>query len=123
MLKGLTMPALKQVSSLARGSNRVKIVAAIVLAALLVAALGVGAWSYTTANQAAVKYDHARATLVAQVRSAREQGYTSEDLLPVTSRLNALNSATVPWFLPSRPSHYKNAFSQTVDLQQQLRLI
>jgi hypothetical protein len=123
MLKGLTMPALKQAGSHSLGSNRVKVVAAILLAALVVAALGVGAWSYTTANQAAVKYDRERSTLAAQLSSAREQGYTTEDLLPVTSRLNALNSAAVPWFLPSRPSHYKSAFTQTVDMEQQLRTI
>ena len=122
MLKGLTMPALK-VSSFSLGSTRVKVIAAIVLGALVVAALGVGAWTYTTANQAALKYDRERATLVAQLGAAREQGYTSQDLLPVTSRLNALTSATVPWFLPSRPSHYKSALSQTVDMELQLRTI
>ncbi|MDQ6921690.1 MAG: hypothetical protein M3170_08840, partial [Candidatus Dormibacteraeota bacterium] len=123
MLKGLTMPALKQVGSLSPSSNRVKLIAAIVLAALVVAAVGVGAWSYTTANQAAVKYDQERGALVAQLRAARDQGYTNQDLAPITNRLNALNSAAVPWFLPSRPSHYKSALSQTLDLEQQLRTI
>lgn len=123
MLKGLTMPALKQVGSLSPSSNKVKLIAAIVLAALVVAAVGVGAWSYTTANQAAVKYDQERGALVAQLRAAGEQGYTNQDLAPITNRLNALNSAAVPWFLPSRPSHYKSALSQTLDLEQQLRTI
>jgi hypothetical protein len=123
MLKALTMPALKQVSSLSPNSNRAKLIAGVVLGLLLVAALGVGAWSYETANQAALKYDHQRGTLNAQLQAARQLGYTNEDLRPVTSRLDALNAAAVPWFLPSRPAHYTSALSVTLDLQQQLKVI
>lgn len=122
MLKGITMPALKE-GSLPRVSNRLRVVGLVLVAVLLVAAVGFGAWSYNIANQAASKYDHERANLVAQLRDARQQGYTNEDLLPVTRRLDALNSTTAPWFIPTRPTHYKTAFSQTLDMEQQLKTI
>jgi hypothetical protein len=123
MLKQLTMPALKQVSWLSPSSKRVKVIAGVVLALLLLAALGLGAWSYESANQAAVKYDHERGRLNAQLQDARQLGYTNGDLRPVTSRLDALNRAAAPWFLPSRPAHYASALSVTLDLQQQLKVI
>jgi lipoprotein-anchoring transpeptidase ErfK/SrfK len=123
MLKGFTMPAFKQVGSLSLGSTRIKVIGGVLLAVVLVVALGVGAWSYTTANQAAARYDRERVTLQNQLRDARQQGYTAQDLQPVTSRVNALNSAATPWFLPSRPAHFQSSLSETISLQQQLKTI
>jgi lipoprotein-anchoring transpeptidase ErfK/SrfK len=117
----LTLAPIKHAGSRALASNRFRIVAGIVLVALLLVALGVGLWSYTTTNQTAAKYDREKSTLVANIQVAREQGYTNQDLKPVTSRLDALSSSPVPWFLPSRPSYYHNALTQTLDMQQQLK--
>jgi lipoprotein-anchoring transpeptidase ErfK/SrfK len=123
MLKGFTMPALKQAGSLSLASTRVKVAAGALLAVVLVVAIGVGAWSYTTARQASARYDRARSTLQNQLRDARQLGYTEQDLQPVTNRVKALNTAAVPWFLPSQPLHYQGALTETINLQQQLKTI
>ena len=114
MLKQLTMPALKQISWLSPSSNRVRLIAGIVLALLALAALGVGAWSYETANQAAVKYDRERGTLNAQLQSARQLGF-----VPVHSLAAALEMAhgrgaeRIAWLLA--PPYFPLVVGETTD--------
>jgi hypothetical protein len=119
----LTLAPVKRAAARVLASTRLRVVAVIVIVALVLTAVGVGLWSYTTANQTAAKYYREKSTLVAQIQVARDQGYTIQDLKPVTGRLNALSDSPVPWFLPSRPSYYHNALTQTLNMQQQLKTL
>jgi hypothetical protein len=122
-LKSLVFRTSRPAAFLTSAPAHVKAVAAVVAAVLLLVALGVGIWSYVTANQIATKYNHERQALATQIAAAHQQGYTNEDLLPVTKRVNALSRSQAPWFLPSQPGYYQSSLTETTYLQKRLKVV
>jgi hypothetical protein len=106
--------------------GRVKIsltakVAAAVVATLVVAGgAGFALWSGSTTGRAAGDYRKQRQALDASVAAARQQGYTSDDLAPITSQESALDGAQAPWWLPGRPGYYDGLTTRTAQLRRQL---
>jgi lipoprotein-anchoring transpeptidase ErfK/SrfK len=119
-LKAIALRGSRPLGWLSSAPTYAKVVAVIVAVTLLLAAVGVGVWSYVTSNESATKYAHEKQALATQLQTARQQGYTSQDLAPVTTQLNALNRKQVPWFLPSRPGYYQSSLTETVYLEKRL---
>src|SRR2546429_1272395 len=97
-----------------------KIAAPAVAVALVLSSVGVLLWSNATTTQASNGYQQHRQALDASLRAASRQGYTSQDLAPVTSQLQALDSSQLPWWLPGRPAFYQHQAGETAQLQAQL---
>ena len=88
-LKAIALRGSRPLGWLSSAPTYAKVVAVIVAVTLLLAAVGVGVWSYVTSNESATKYAHEKQALATQLQTARQQGYTSQDLAPVTTQLNA----------------------------------
>jgi hypothetical protein len=118
--KALALRSSRHFDSLTSIPPRLKLVAGVVAAAVLLAALGVGIWSYTTTSRIAGQYNRERQALAAEIQTARHQGYTSQDLQPVTTRFDSLSNSQAPWFLPGRPGYYQSSLTETTYLQKRL---
>ena len=53
-------------------------------------------WAITTASQASDAYHRQRQLLDVDLRAASAQGYTAQDLAPITVKVRALDAATAP---------------------------
>jgi lipoprotein-anchoring transpeptidase ErfK/SrfK len=98
----------------------VRVVAPIVLAAVVIAGIGLVLWDNASSTQASNTYQQRRHALDARLLAARQQGYTSQDLAPVTSGVSALDGAQEPWWIPSRPGYYEQKAAETSRLDAQL---
>ena len=92
--------------------------AVVVLLALLGGFLLV---SNNSAVQAQRTYQGHRQKLDAELKAAQAQGYTAEDLRPITSRLSAIDSGRSPWWLTSRSDFYRHQDEQLVRLDADLK--
>ncbi len=101
-------------------SLAVKVVAAMGAVLLVGGGVGAAAWSNSAANQAAQAYKAKRQQLDASLRTAGQQGYTQQDLAPVTSQERALDVGQSPWFVLGQPGYYQGLTTQTSRLQIQL---
>src|SRR5215469_13327220 len=98
----------------------VKVVAPIVGAIVVIGAFGAFAYASSSATQAATAYHQQRQALDASLRTATQQGYTSQDLAPVTSQIGPLDRGQAPWWVPGRPSYYQDLTARASDLRGQL---
>jgi len=97
-----------------------RIVAPIVLAAVVAGGIGLVLWGNASSAQASTTYQQRRHTLDTRLKVASQQGYTSQDLAPVTTQVRALDGAREPWWIPSRPGFYGRQASETSRLQAEL---
>src|SRR5204863_1196581 len=93
---------------------------AVVVAGAVSAAAGVAIWSTASSAQAAAAYHQQRQALTAQLRAAGAQGYTSQDLRPITTQVDVLDASQAPWLIAGRPGYYGHLTGQTADLRSQL---
>jgi lipoprotein-anchoring transpeptidase ErfK/SrfK len=101
-------------------SLTLRIVAALAAVVVVVGGVGLAYWSNSTAGQSASAYQAKRQALDASLRTASQQGYTTADLAPVTSRVNALGTTTEPWWLFGRTGYFDGLATRTGQLQVQL---
>jgi lipoprotein-anchoring transpeptidase ErfK/SrfK len=95
-----------------------KVVAAVVAGTVLLAAGGAFAWTTVLAGEAAHRYQQQRQALDAQLQAAAQQGYTSQELQPVTNQIHSLDaSSTVPWWVPGRFAYLGYLTDQTAKLR------
>src|ERR1700737_3448949 len=80
-------------------------------------------WSNNAASQAVLTYQQRRHGLDASLHAASQQGYTSQDLSPITTQLRALDHGQEPWWLPGRPLYYGQLSAQTSALQGRLDVL
>ena len=95
--------------------------ASIVTAGVVLTGVGAGIWSNNAASQASASYHQKQQVLSAQLATATKDGYTQQDLTPVTSRYNALSGSTAPWWIPSQAFYFQSQAKQTAQLQVQLQ--
>jgi hypothetical protein len=105
---------------IARRTVLLRVVAPIVLAAVVAGAIGLVVWDNASSAQASTTYQQRRHTLDDRLRAAAQQGYTGQDLAPVTTQLTALDAAREPWWIPGRPGFYQQQATTTARLQAQL---
>jgi hypothetical protein len=101
--------------------TRAGAVAAVVV--LLLAGVGLVAWSNAAAGRAASTYHRERQALDARLAADARVGYTDRDLAPITARLKAMDATSAPWWIPGRPGYFDGLASQTVALRSQLRTL
>lgn len=101
-------------------SLALKVVAAAVAILLVAGGVGVVVWANTSANQAALAYRTQRQKLDASLLAARQAGYTTTDLAPITSQESALETSQKPWFVLGEEPYYSNLASRTSQLRTQL---
>lgn len=103
---------------------RIKVVALVLGAAVVLGGVGVALWSNNSAAQAAGAYQQRRQSLEAKLHAATQQGYTSRDLEPVIVHLQTLDRSQDPWWIPpSRPSYFQQRAAETVRIQSQLEVL
>jgi len=102
-------------------SGQARIVASVVTAVVVLGGVGAGIWSNDAASKAAASYQQKHSALSAQLAAAIQDGYTEQDLKPVTSRYNTLNASTAPWWFPSQTFYFQSLTKQTTQLQRELR--
>jgi lipoprotein-anchoring transpeptidase ErfK/SrfK len=99
----------------------IKVAAPAVACLLLLGGVGIGLWSYGVTGSAANAYHMKRQALQVALRQASQEGYTSQDLAPITNQAAALDGTQEPWWLPSRPGYYDQLAVRTGGLQTQLQ--
>jgi len=104
-------------------SGQARIVASIVTAGVVLGGVGAGVWSNSAASKAATTYQQKHRALSSQLAAASRDGFTEQDLNPVTSKYNALNSSSTPWWFPSQVFFYQSQAKQTAQLQTQLKAL
>lgn len=97
-----------------------KVVAPVVGAMVVIGAFAAFALANSSATRAATVYHQQRQALDAALRTAARQGYTSQDLAPVTSQIGPLDRGQAPWWVPGRSSYYQDLTVRTSDLRAQL---
>jgi lipoprotein-anchoring transpeptidase ErfK/SrfK len=103
-----------------RNTMVLKVAVPVVTALVLLCAVGAFLWSNSSSTQAAATYQQRRQALDARLRVAGQQGFTSQDLAPITSQERTLDTANEPWWLPGRTAFYQHETSQVTSLQVQL---
>ncbi|HZV48809.1 MAG TPA: L,D-transpeptidase family protein [Candidatus Dormibacteraeota bacterium] len=97
-----------------------KIAIPVALAVLLAGAGGLLAFGNSSALQAAGRYHRERQVLNAELNAASQQGYTTQDLRPITSRLAAMDGSQKPWFSLGQARYYDQMAQEASSLQRQL---
>ncbi len=97
-----------------------KLVIPAVLVVLLAGVGGLVALGNSSAGQAASAYQRARQSLDADLRVASQQGYTAQDLRPITSQVAAMDSSKKPWFSLGQAGYYDRMAQEASSLRQQL---
>jgi lipoprotein-anchoring transpeptidase ErfK/SrfK len=97
-----------------------KIIVPVALAVLLAGTAGLLAFGHSSALQAASKYQRERQQLNAQLRAASQQGYTAQDLRPITTQVAAMDSSQKPWFSLGQAGYYDRLAQEASSLQRQL---
>jgi L,D-transpeptidase catalytic domain len=94
---------------------------AIAVAVLVVAGgAGLALWSNSNASHAAVAYRDQRQALDANLAAARQQGFTSADLAPITSQARTVDESREPLWLLGRPAYYDGMAGKVASLRRQL---
>src|SRR5262245_813998 len=97
-----------------------KVVAPIVAGVVVVGAAGAVAWSNASTAGASATYRQHRQALDARLRTASQEGYTSQDLAPIMTQLRTLDGTREPWWIPVRPGFYEGEAAQAANLEVQL---
>lgn len=88
----------------------------------LLGLVGVGAyWAITSAAKASENYHHQRQLLDADLRAATAQGYTGQDLAPITIKVRAIDAAAAPVFLLSQTGFFDQNTDQVKSLRTELK--
>jgi lipoprotein-anchoring transpeptidase ErfK/SrfK len=98
-------------------------VASIVTAGVVLSGVGAGIWSNNAASQASATYQQNRQVLSAELATAAKEGYTQQDLKPVTSKYNELSASNAPWWIPSQAFYFQSQGKQTAQLEGQLKVL
>lgn len=98
----------------------VKATAAVAALLVVLGGVAVAYWSNSASTHAAQSYQSKRQALNASLQSARQQGYTSSDLAPVTRKVGLLDAGAAPWFFLGRPAYFDGLATQAGSLQVQL---
>jgi len=103
------------------GRRRVlKIVAPLIAVAVLLGGTGAALWNNSEGARAAASYHDQRRALELQLKAAAAQGYTSQDLEPITQQLKASDAAREPWWIPDQPGHFRRLTAQVARLRVEL---
>jgi len=97
-----------------------RVIAAVVAAVVVAGGVGLVLWSNSTTSRAEADYRAKRRALDAGIAAARQQGFTSTDLAPITSAEADLTRADEPWWLTGRPGYYDGLADRASRLQGQL---
>ncbi len=97
------------------------VIALSALAVVVVAAAALGVSDFASV-QASNRYNQQRDRLRADLRAAEAQGYTTEDIAPITSGLRAIEGQKEPALLVSSPQFYNQRADQVERLDGQLRV-
>src|SRR5437879_3832943 len=97
--------------------------ASAVTAAVVLGGVGAGVWSNSAAASASAVYEQKHQALSAELAGALKDGYTQQDLKPVTSRYGTLSASSAPWWLPSQAFYFQSLTKQATELQAQLRTL
>jgi hypothetical protein len=92
-----------------------------ILAAIGVIAAGVGVAEYA-ATRASARYEHERQKLAADVQNAKAQGYTPQDLAPITTPFQKLQSQPEPLVPVTRAQFDDQRANRVVELEAQLKV-
>jgi len=95
------------------------VIALSILAVVVIVAAALGV-SDLASVQASNKYNQQREKLLADLRAAATQGYTAEDLTPITSGLKAVEGQKEPALLLTSPAFYSRRADQVAALDAQL---
>jgi L,D-transpeptidase catalytic domain len=88
----------------------------------LLGLVGVGAyWAVTSAAAASQAYHHQRQLLDADLRAASGQGYTAQDLAPITTRARAMDAAAAPVWMLSQTAFFDENTNQVKRLRSDLK--
>src|SRR5215475_12910182 len=99
------------------GRRRVlNIVAPLIAVTVLLGVVGVALWNSSEGARAAASYHDQRQVLQLQLKAAAAQGYTSQDLEPITTQLRASDAAVEPWWIPDQPGHFRRLTAQVAGL-------
>ena len=102
------------------GRRVLKIVAPLIAVAVLLGGVGVSLWNNSEGSSAAASYHAQRRALDRQLKADGAQGYTGQDLEPITLQLGAVDKAREPWWIPAVPGHFRALTAQVVRLRVQL---
>lgn len=102
-------------------SSRLRTLIALNVVALLALAAAVLVTADRESSQALIQYQQQRGRLVADLRSAQQQGYTQDDLAPVSSQLSAVDNRNLPLWLWDRAAFYRKQAETAGQLDTQLR--
>ena len=81
------------------------------------------ALSNVAASRAADTYHSQHRVLDRDLKSAAAQGYTAQDLTPITSRLHAVDSAQETWWIPGRSGFYGQQTATVGQLRSDLKTL
>jgi L,D-transpeptidase-like protein len=98
----------------------VKLAAMILAAAVVIGGAGVVLWSNDVSSRSSATYEQRRQALDAQLALAVRQGYTSQDLAPVTARATELERGHAPWWILARPGFYGTEAATAASVTSQL---
>jgi lipoprotein-anchoring transpeptidase ErfK/SrfK len=87
--------------------------------ALLVVLAGAGIVYVSNSQSAreAASYHSKRAALDSQIKQARQQGFTAQDLGPITSPVHTLDRAHEPWWVPDQVGFFQSQSAQVAKLR------
>ena len=97
------------------------VIALSILAVVVIVAAALGV-SDLASVQASNRYNQQRETLLADLRAAATQGYTAEDLAPITSGLKSVEAQKEPALLVTSPAFYSRRADQVAALDAQLKV-
>jgi hypothetical protein len=98
-------------------------VASVVATGVVLGGVGTGIWSNNATSSAAAGYQQRHQALSTQLATAFREGYTQQDLKPVTSRYSRLTASSAPWWIPSQAFYFQSLTKQVAQLQTQLQLL
>jgi lipoprotein-anchoring transpeptidase ErfK/SrfK len=98
------------------------VIALSILAVVVIVAAAVGV-SDLGSVQASNRYNQERSKLLADLRAANSQGYTAEDLGPITSALKAVEGQKEPALLVTSPAFYNHRADQVAALDSRLKVL
>jgi len=104
-------------------SGQARILASVVTAGVVLGGVGAGLWRNSAASRASATYQQKHRVLSAELAAASQQGYTQQDLEPVMSRYNTLNSSGAPGWFPSQAFYFQSLTKQTTQLRGELQAL
>ncbi|HKA48054.1 MAG TPA: L,D-transpeptidase [Candidatus Dormibacteraeota bacterium] len=106
--------------SLSGRSGVLKIVGPLIAVSILLGGVGLALWNNSEGARAAAAYHDQRRALELQLKAAGAQGYTGQDLEPITQQLKASDATREPWWIPDQPGHFERLTEQVGRLRVEL---